>query len=145
MHVVKVAPDAENVALAVMLADLIRANLEQKPDRVKDFMRLKGKVSIVADDADVGVTFEFDKGTLTVKEGLAPDFKLQIVADSLTLMDLANVTIKFGMPWFFDETGFAIQKKLLKREMRIAGLLTHTFMLMRLSKVMSVASASGTY
>ncbi len=41
MHVVKVAPDAEDVALAVMLADLIRANLEQKPERVKDFMRLK--------------------------------------------------------------------------------------------------------
>ncbi len=58
----------------------------------------KGKVNIAADDADVGVTFEFNKGALTVKNGLAPDFKLQI-----------------------------------------AGLLTHTFMLMRLSKVMSVA------
>jgi hypothetical protein len=139
MHVVKVAPDAEDVALAVMLADLIRANLEQKPERVKDFMRLKGKVNIAADDADVGVTFEFNKGALTVKDGLAPDFKLQIVADSSTLMDLANVTVKFGMPWFFDKTGFAIQKKLLKRELQIAGLLTHTFMLMRLSKVISVA------
>lgn len=137
MAYVKLAPGAEEVALAGMLSDMIQANLE-RPEKLKDFNKLKARVFINAVDADIMLTMDFNRGTLTFysgKEGM-PD--LSIETDAATLLDLANINIKYGMPWYFDEKGMEVVKKLLKRELKIKGLLLHPVALTRLTKVISL-------
>ncbi len=132
------APGAENVPLAALLGGLMDKNLQDKPERVKDFNALNLAVGINAVDADTQITLEFRNGKLTFHPGLVgPD--MLISAESATLIGLTGVNIKYGMPWFFDETGLDVLKKLTKRELCIKGLFVHPFALIRLCKALSVA------
>ena len=135
---IKLAPGAEEVGLAVMLADMIKSNLDSKPSRMKDFRALQGPIYIFADDADVDMTMAFSKGSLTVFGGRVGKPVLEIVTDSETLLSLANISIKFGLPFFFDKLGIEVVMKLLKRQLKIKGMIFHPFALVRLTKVMSV-------
>ena len=55
----------------MMLADLVRQNLEAKPHKKGDFDALGGSVSIVADDADVALTMRFEPGQAhTIHDGM---------------------------------------------------------------------------
>ncbi len=137
MAEVKLAPGAEEVAMATMIAEMIEANLE-KPHKLKDFNRLRSRVHILAEDAETEMTMVFDKGSLTVYGGKEGKPDLSIVTDSASLLDLANLNIKFGMPWYFDEIGLGVVKKLLKGELKIKGMFTHLVALTLLSKVMSL-------
>ncbi len=134
---VKLAPGADEVAMAVMLADMLKANLE-KPEKLKDFNKLKARVHINAKDADTEMTMVFDKGVMTVYGGKEGNPDISIVTDAATLLDLANINIKLGMPYYFDETGMAVVKKLLKRELKIKGMFLHLGALTRLTKIMSL-------
>jgi hypothetical protein len=134
----QLAPGAEDVALASLLLGLMEKNLEDKPGRVKDFNALNIPIGINAVDADVQITMEFCNGKLTFHKGLIEP-KMVISAESATLIGLTSVNIRFGIPWFFDATGFEVVKKLLKLELRIKGLFFHPFALIRLCKAMSVA------
>jgi hypothetical protein len=135
---IKMAPDAEEAGMAAMLADMIKTNLKDKPERVKDFNKLKGTIWITAEDADVGMTMDFDRGSLTVHGKKVGKPILSISTDSTTLMNLANITIKFGMPYYFDETGRMVIKKLFKGELKIKGMFTHISALTHMTKIMSV-------
>lgn len=134
---VKLAPGADEVAMAVMLSDMLKANLE-KPEKLKDFNKLKARVYIHAVDAETEITMDFNRGSLTVYGGKEGNPDLSIETDAASLLDLANLKIKYGMPWYFDETGMAVVKKLLKRELKIRGLITNLGALTRLSKIMSL-------
>ena len=135
---IKMAPGAEEAGMAVMLAEMIKTNLKNKPERLKDFNKLKGTIWITAGDADVDMTMDFDRGSLKVSSGKVGRPMLQISTDSTTLMSLANINIKFGMPNYFDETGRMVVKKLLKKELKIKGMFTHTMALTYMTKIMSV-------
>ncbi len=128
---------AEEVPLAGMLADMLKANLE-KPEKLKDFNKLKSRVLIHAEDADAKITMDFDRGKLVVYGGEVGKPDISIATDSTTLLDLANIKIKFGLPWYFDETGLGVVKKLLTRKLKIKGLITRLPALTRLTKVMSL-------
>jgi len=134
---VKMAPGADEVAMAVMLADMLQANLE-KPEKLKEFNKLKARVFINAEDAETQMTMDFNKGSLLVYGGKEGNPDISIVTDAASLLDLANINIKFGMPWYFDETGMAVVKKLLKRELKIKGMFMHLVALTRLTKIMSL-------
>ena len=79
MPEVVLAPSAGDNGLAIMLADLLRQNLEAKPHKIADFAALDARVSIVADDADVALTLVFDRGRLTVHDGIVgiPDVTIR--------------------------------------------------------------------
>jgi hypothetical protein len=135
---IKLAPGAEENAMAGMLGDMIKTNITNNPGKVKDFNKLKGNIWLTATDAGVEMTLEFNKGSLIVHDGKYGKPMIQIATDSMTLMELANISIKFGLPYYFDETGLAVIKKLLKRELVIKGLITRTMPLTHLTKIMSV-------
>lgn len=135
---IKLAPGAEEAGMAAMLAEMIKTNLQNNPERVKDFNKLYGTIWITAEDADVGMSMDFNRGSLTVSASKVGKPILSISTDSSTLMDLANITIKFGMPYYFDETGRMVIKKLVKRELKIKGMFTHTMALTHMTKIMSV-------
>jgi hypothetical protein len=134
---ISLAPSAEEVPMAGMLADMLKANLE-KPEKLKDFNNLKARVYLYAKDADAGITMDFDKGKLVVYGGEEGKPDISITTDAATLLELANINIKFGMPNYFDKTGREIVKKLLKRELKIKGMFAHLGALTKVTKIMSL-------
>ncbi|HEY5530943.1 MAG TPA: SCP2 sterol-binding domain-containing protein [Candidatus Anoxymicrobiaceae bacterium] len=135
---INIAPGAEENGMAVMLAEMIKTNLGNKPERLKDFHKLNGTIWISATDAEVDMSMEFKHGALTVRDGKVGKPILVIATDSSTLLDLANINIKMGLPYYFDETGRMVIKKLLSRELKIKGLVMHTMALTHMTKIMSV-------
>ena len=135
---ITMAPGAEGAGMASMMGDMIKANLKNKPARMKDFNKLNGTIWITADDADTEMTMVFENGSLIVHTGKVGKPILEITTDSATLLDLANIDIKMGMPYYFDETGRMVIKKLLKKDLKIKGMFAHNMALTRMTKIMSV-------
>ncbi len=133
------AAGAEETPLASMLVEIIESNLESGGARVKAFRDLGSAVHINAVDAGVEISLLFKKGHLTVHTGKPVKPAISIEADSATLLDLTNLKIKGGMPYFFDETGRGVARKLFRGKLKLKGLLRHPLELVRLTKVLSVA------
>ena len=136
--VINFAPGMDDAGLHVMMADIIKGNLKDKPRRRNDFNALNGNIYIKAEDASVDITMVFEKGTMTVHNGKIGKPKICIITDSTTLLALPNLNIKFGLPYYFDKAGLEIVKKLFTRELKLKGLLSHPVMLTRFTKLMSV-------
>jgi hypothetical protein len=134
---ISLGPGAEEVPMAGMLAEMLKSNLE-KPGKQKDFNKLKARVLIHAVDADAKITMDFNRGKLVVYGGEVGKPDISIATDAATLLKLANIKIKFGMPYYFDETGRAVIKKMLKGELKIKGMFTKLGALTRLTKIMSL-------
>ena len=137
MAEIEFAPGAEEVALAAMLSNMLSGNLE-RPEKQKDFNALKTTAYIHAVDIEAEISMVFDRGRLTFHAGRLASPDISIETDAETLLDLANINIKFGLPYYFDDAGMGIVKKLLKRELKIKGMFTHLISLTRLTKVMSI-------
>ncbi len=138
MAQINLAPGVEDAGLAVMMADIIKGNLKNKPQREADFNALNGNIYIQAADSDVDMTMAFNKDGLTVHNGKVGNPKLGISTDSATLLDLANVRVVLGIPFYFDKIGLSVILKLLTLKLKIKGLITHPIMLIRFQKLMSV-------
>lgn len=132
------APGAEAVGLAVMIADLIRQNLERSPRKDADFRKLAASVSMEVPDAEVAITLEFSRGTLLVHEGQRVGAHLRIRADSTTLLALPLVRISAGLPNLFSPESSALRNGLLTGGVRIGGMLRHPLRLVRFTRLMSV-------
>jgi hypothetical protein len=93
-------PGAEDNGLACMLSQLVQQNLESKPHKLKDFVKMKGSVAIVAEDADVSLTLHFDGKGLIVDDGIVglPDVTVRGPAE--IIMGLSNIPIRtfLGLP-----------------------------------------------
>lgn len=129
---------ARDVGLAEMMFNLIRQNLEQNPEKIKDFNSLDAKVMIEARDIQIIIGLEFKQGKLTISKDSSFKPDLHIITDSATILALCLLKIKFGLPYFFDANGFKILKKLLARGLIIKRLVSHFFVLVKLTKVFSV-------
>ncbi|NOZ88007.1 MAG: SCP2 sterol-binding domain-containing protein [Deltaproteobacteria bacterium] len=132
------SPDLPEDGFGSMLLDMIRQNLEEKPEKKKAFSKLKARVAIVARDSDVSVTLVFMLGTLTVLPGVdAPD--ITISADSAEILGLSSVPLRLGLPDPLSPEGRDMLKGLSRGRLKIRGMLTHPLALIRLTEVMSVA------
>lgn len=135
---IELAPGVEDGGMATMIADIIKGNLEEKPRREKDFKALRGNIYMRAEDAEVDMTLVFDRGCLAVHNGKVGKPKISIVTDSSTLLDLANIDVKFGLPYYLDAIGRGVIAKLMNGQLKIKGLITHPIKLTRFTKLMSV-------
>lgn len=92
---------AEANGFAVMLADLLRQNLEVKPHKQKDFKTMSANIAIVVEDAEVALTLCFDRGRLVIKDGVSgiPDATIRGDADSVIAMSNVPLSRRFGLPW----------------------------------------------
>ena len=133
-----VLPEARELGLPVMLADLIRQNIEKRPDKLKPFESLQAKVLIEIPDIQTSAGLEFHRGKLTLSKTLSENPDLHILTDSTTLLDLSLLKIKLGLPYFFDKNGFTILKQILSREIIIKGLIKNFSVLINLTKVISI-------
>jgi hypothetical protein len=124
---------------AQMLGGLIEANVESRPEKRADFESLQARVGVFVTDIEEGVTLDFQGGRLLVHNGLLPGRELTIRADADTVMQLSNVSIGFGrMPNYLDSTGRDVVGKLLRRRLRIEGLLGNLTTLNQVTRLFSV-------
>ena len=145
---VSVAPGADDNAFAVMLADLVRQNLESKPHKLKDFAELDGTVALVADDADVAVTLAFKPaggvGRLVVHGGIAgvPDVAVRGSSDAIMALSNMPLTRPLALPIPTDGAAIDVMRGMVRAtrrgELRIFGLLGNLGLMSRLTRVMSV-------
>jgi hypothetical protein len=135
---VRLSEGAQEAGLALMIVELITANLEQSPGKWQDFARLDSLISLEAVDADVTVTLGFTRGSLTVYEGTHGAPAIRISASSEGLLGLAAVKIKLGLPFLLGREGSALRRGLLSGEVRIRGALRRPLQLIRFTRLMSV-------
>ena len=131
--------DKEPSAFASMLGGLIEANVEARTDRKNDFDGLQARVGIWVTDIDEGVTLEFQRGSLTMHNGLQPKRDITIRAEADTVMSLSNLKIgPFGMPVYYDQVGRGVALKLVQGRLRIEGLLGNLATLNTVTRIFSV-------
>ena len=136
---IRLAPAAEQVGLAVMLKDLISQNLEQHPRKLTDFKKLDIRIGLAVTDADIDLTLDFKAGdVMTICAGIEGRPELHIAAEAGIIIALSNQRIKWGLPYYFDETGHEIISAIRSGRLKIKGMITHLPSLIRLSRVMSV-------
>ena len=146
---VVLAAGAEENGLAVMLGDLVRQNLEAKPKKIADFDALDGRVSIVADDADVALTMVFASrsvGTLTIHDGIVgiPDVTIRGPADAILALSNMPLATPLGLPLPApgDTEAMKTVRDLLQSmragKLHFYGMLMHLPLVMKLTRVMSV-------
>jgi hypothetical protein len=143
---IELAPGAEENGLASMLADLVRQNLEDKPHKVRDFHALHGAIAIVADDADVCLTLRFDRGRLTIHDGVVgiPDVAIRGTSDMILALSNTPLTRRFGLPFPDprDAEQVAVSRSVMTAmragEFKMYGALLHPGLVMHLTRVMSI-------
>ena len=133
-----ILPEARELGLPVILADLIRQNIENKLEKIKPFESLEAKILIEIPDIQTSAGLEFHRGKLTLSRDLSGKPDLHILTDSATILDLSLLKIKLGLPYFFDKNGFKILRKILTGEIIIRGLFKNFSVLINLTKVISI-------
>lgn len=128
--------DAEPNGLAAMIGGLIEANLAQHPER--EGLLRPALVGIEASDAEVALTLRLAPGRVHVANGIVGRPQVVVRGDSETLTDLTSVPLRLGFPDATTAEGRAVTRKLLRRELRVTGLLTHPDVVSRLNRLLSV-------
>jgi hypothetical protein len=129
---------AKDVGLAEMMYNLIHQNLEQNPQKLSDFQALHSNVVIVARDIDITITLAFKRGELKIYDGVVGNPDLKITADHDAILELSLISIRMGLPNYFDRIGRTILKKVLLGNLKIEGMLRHPLQLIQLTKIFSV-------
>jgi hypothetical protein len=146
---VGLAPGAEENGLAIMLGDLVRQNLEAKPRKLADFDALDGRVSIVADDADVALTLVFERraaGSLTIHDGIVgiPDVTIRGPSEAILALSNMPLATPFGLPLPTPgdpeamRTVRDLMRSMREGKLHFYGMLLHLPLVMKLTRVMSV-------
>ncbi|HQG31311.1 MAG TPA: hypothetical protein PLA83_05230 [Deltaproteobacteria bacterium] len=130
--------NASEVPFSFILSELIESNLKQRPEKMKTFNNLCGAIGIDLKDIEAAVTLFFQGGRLKIEQGIVGKPDLVIRTDSDKVVGLNSITIKFGLPYYFDEAGMAVLKQLISGELKVEGMLAHPVKLTRLTKIMSV-------
>jgi len=135
---VKLAQGAEEIGLAIMLQNLIVQNIAQNPHKLTDFNKLDIAIGLDVFDVAIKLTLVFSNNALTIQPGIQGRPQLNISADSAAVMNLSNQKIKWGLPYYFDETGREILAAMRSGRLEVKGLAAHLPSLIRFSRVMSV-------
>jgi hypothetical protein len=131
--------DGEPNGLAAMVGGLIQANLRRHPER-RSLLR-PAVVELVAADAGVSVRIALSPGQVSISNGSSrPDRpRVRVVADSDGLLLLSSAPLRFGLPDPMSSDGRAVLAKVLRRQVRISGLVAHPLTVARFARLLSVA------
>lgn len=138
--IIEMAPRAEDNAFALMLAQLIRQNIDDHTPKKGAFLRMEGRVAIVVEDLGQSVTLSFERGRLTVHDGIhgIPDVTVRAGSDEITKMSLVELASPLGLP---DPRGAgtrAMVEASRAGKIRVWGAFTNLSLVLRLTRVMSV-------
>jgi hypothetical protein len=133
-----VAREGDVVGLGGMLAGLVEANLERSPERAALLRDISGTVNIVAHDADAAVGLEIAGGRLSIYPNAFRHAGIEIRASSEVLLELVSVPLRFGLPDLMTPAGRSVMKRMVRRELRVKGMVAHPVLLGRLNGLLSV-------
>ncbi len=126
------------VPFAGILADLLTANLTQRPEKRAVYETMRGAIAIELTDIETAVTLFFASGKIRIEEGIVGDPEIVIRTASERVMDLNALRIVGGLPWYFDGAGRRVLGHLFSGRLKIEGLFSHPVLLTQLTKIMSV-------
>jgi hypothetical protein len=144
---VTLAPGADENGLASMLAELVRQNLDAKPHKKSDFDAIGGRVSIVADDADVALTMCFERGgKLTIHDGIVgiPDITIRGPSDAIMALSNMPLATPLGLPIPDPRDKESVRSvrtvlgAMTQGKLHVYGMAFHLPLVMKLTRVMSV-------
>jgi len=126
----------EPSGLGSMLGGLIEQNLERDPSRRR--LLRPSVVSVTAPDAAVSVTVRLEPGRVEVADGATGSAHLRVIADSSKLLELTAAPLRFGLPDAFSRDGRRLLRDVLRRRVRITGMVAHPRRLARFATLLSV-------
>jgi hypothetical protein len=129
---------AAEVPFSSVITDLLSGNLQQQPKKMTTFNNMFGEVALNLRDIEAAVTLIFAGGRLRIEPGILGKPDLIINSSSENIISLNAINIKFGLPYYFDESGRNVLRQLLNGDLKIQGLFTHPLLLTRFTKIMSV-------
>ncbi len=129
---------AEEVPFSFIISELLSSNITQKAERMRTFKSMYGVVAIHLVNIEAAVSLIFAGGTLSIVPGIAGKPDIIITTDSDKVMGLNLISVKFGLPYYFDKAGLTVLKQLLSGDIKIKGMLAHPILLTKLTKIMSV-------
>jgi hypothetical protein len=143
--IVDLAPGAEDNALAVETADLIRRNVTRHRDQLGDFRALRSSVLMVAQDLGDSFTLRFDHGRLTVHDGSVgiPNVTFCGDADALRRLSDFPLTRWLRLPALGPfaregrETWQLLLGMLARGDLKVYGLMAHPRTVVFLLRVLS--------
>ncbi len=136
-------PAEGHAGFRALVEGLLEANLGRVPSRVS-LIRRRESSTLVATDAGVAVTVRMQPGAekapgrVLVVDGEDPDAEIVVRAESMALFEVAAVPLRFGLPDVLTSGGRHIVGAIVRRRIRIRGLLRHPGTLRRLSLLLSV-------
>jgi hypothetical protein len=143
---IRLAPGADANGFAVMLADLLRQNLSDKPHKRASFDALSGVAAIVAEDADVAITLRFSSGEVEVFDGIVgvPDMAIRGGTDEIFGLSNLPISTPFALPIAArddtqgQEASRAFVKAIREKRLHLHGAMLHPLFALRLTRVMSI-------
>jgi len=129
---------AEEVPFSFIISELLSSNIEQKAEKMRTFKSMYGVVAIYLVDIEAAVSLIFAGGTLSIVPGIAGKPDIIIKTDSDKVMGLNLISVRLGLPYYFDKAGLTVLKQLLSGDIKIKGMLAHPILLTKLTKIMSV-------
>jgi hypothetical protein len=129
--------DSEPSGLASMIGGIIEGNLAAHPERAA--LLRPAVVGILATDAGVAITIRLAPKRITVANGLLGRPQVVVETDSETLAEMSSVPLRFGLPDAMTPEGRETTRKLMRRELRVHGLVRHPGIVSRLNRLLSVS------
>lgn len=130
--------DAEPNGLATMIGGLIEANVSADPARAR-LLAPPAVVGIVAPDAEVACTVRLSPARVSVANGLVGRPLVLVRADTITLTDLTTVPLRLGFPDPLTRAGRSVSARLIRRDLKVRGLVRHPGVVSRINRLLSVA------
>ena len=147
--IVDLAPGAEDNALAVEIAERIRANVARDRKKAMDFRALRTSILMVAEDLAESFTLRFDHGRLTVHDGGVGIPLVTFCGSADALRRLADFPLtrwlRLPSPGAFArearETWRLLLGMLARGDLKVYGLLSHPRTVVLLLRVLSAHRA----
>jgi hypothetical protein len=135
---VVVHSSAEENGMANMVAELIRTNIAASAYKASCFRLLDVTVALEVPDAEVSATLVFKGGSCVIYDGVDGKTDLTIVADSESLLQLSNLSLVAGLPFYLDSNGVDVIGRLIDKKVKISGMVCHPLDMTLLTIVLSV-------
>lgn len=130
--------DAEPNGLALLLGELVRANLERHPERRA--LLSPAAVGFDVHDAGVAATLLLDPAAIRVANGLAADpLHVLVRAEAAALLELSGVPLRLGFPDPATAAGRSLLWRLLSGDIAVRGALRNAGALRRVTRLLTVS------
>lgn len=124
--------------LCSMLSTLMRQNLEDHPERLPRFVKMKGRIAIFAEDAEVAITITCDGARAVFSDGILGIPDLTIRGGFEQIGDMSRMESLGALPDPRGPVNQAMLRALRTGQLRIHGLPRALPLLLAFGDVMAV-------